>query len=303
MPYGIRSGAKMTSKIKYTYTILRYVHDVITGEFINVGVVMHAHKSGFLKTKMRKSGGRIKHLFPDFERHIFLKSLQAAERSIKKATKSLDHGDLLTLDANALSFALASLAKDDSSLQWSPISGGIATDLEQAFERIYTRYVSKYDIKSNQRRTDEDVWRPVRQLLEEKKIPISFDEKIVTGRTDEITFKKAWKNGSWHAYEALSFDLSDADGIKDKARRWRGHLEAVHDGTSEDIQLSFIVGSPQEATLKHAYENAIHILENAAFRPQIYRENEVPSLVSKIEDEVRDHLSTLPSKRLQTNSQ
>jgi Protein of unknown function (DUF3037) len=36
----------MTIQQPYTYTILRYVHDVTTGEFVNVGVVMHLPREG-----------------------------------------------------------------------------------------------------------------------------------------------------------------------------------------------------------------------------------------------------------------
>jgi hypothetical protein len=127
--------------------------------------------------------------------------------------------------------------------------------------------------------------------LEEKNIPVEFDEKIIIGISDEIVFKRAWRNGVWHAYEPLSFDLADADGIKDKARRWRGHLEAVHNGAQSDLKLHFIVGAPQNRALLEAYRNAIKILGEAAFCPEIYEENEIPKLVSKIEDEIRDHVA------------
>jgi len=43
----------MTIQQPYTYTILRYVHDVTTGEFVNVGVVMHLPREGRLLAKAR----------------------------------------------------------------------------------------------------------------------------------------------------------------------------------------------------------------------------------------------------------
>lgn len=280
----------MTSKQKYTYTILRYVHDVVTGEFVNVGVLMYSPTTNFVKVAMRNSIGRIKHLFPDLDRAAFLTAVKAAERSIKKITKNLDQGDLLGEFADAASIARKALVVDDSSLKWSTVSGGITFDPEKTFARVYARYVSRYDAKSPHRRTDDEVWRPVRQLLEEKRVPVEFDEKIVSGSSDEIVFKRAWRNGVWHAYEPLSFDLADADGIKDKARRWRGHLEAVHDGSETELKLHFIVGAPQNTSLLGAYRNAMKILREAAFHPEIYEESDIPVLVDKIEDEVRHHI-------------
>ncbi len=31
----------MTDRVPYSFVVLRYVHDVFTGEFLNVDVVMH----------------------------------------------------------------------------------------------------------------------------------------------------------------------------------------------------------------------------------------------------------------------
>jgi DUF3037 family protein len=36
----------MTIQLPYTYAILHYVHDVMTGAFVNVGVVMHLPHEG-----------------------------------------------------------------------------------------------------------------------------------------------------------------------------------------------------------------------------------------------------------------
>lgn len=279
----------MTSKQRYTYMVLRYVHDVVTGEFVNVGVVLHAPRSNTLKMGVRATIGRIKSIFPDLKRDAFLISMRAAERSMKRIAKEIADGDLVSKFEDAGAIARTVLAQDDSSLQWSPVAGGITDDVERTFDRVYARYVTRYDTKTEHRRTDNEVWRPVRDLLESRRVPVEFDEKVVVGKTDEIVFKHAWKNGVWHAYEPLSFDLADADGIKEKARRWRGHLEAVHDGVEDAVKLHLIVGAPQNTALLPAFANALQILEESAFKPQIFDEASIPVLVDQIEDEVREH--------------
>lgn len=279
----------MTSKQTYTYTVLRYVHDVVTGEFVNVGVLLFAPKNNLVKVSVRSSIGRIKHVFPDLDRKAFISAMKAAERAVRRISKGLEQGDLLAEFGDAASIARKVLVSDDSSLQWSTVSGGLTDDVDKTFDRVYRRYVSRYDTRSPHRRTDDEVWRPVRQLLEEKNIPVEFDEKIVAGTSDEIVFKRAWRNGVWHAYEPISFDLADAEGIKDKARRWRGHLEAVYDGVDSGLKLHFIVGAPQNHALQGAFQNAIKILSEAAFQPEIYEESDIPQLVNKIEDGVREH--------------
>jgi hypothetical protein len=94
-------------------------------------------------------------------------------------------------------------------------------------------------------------------------------------------------DGIWHAYEPLSFDLADAEGIKEKVRRWRGHLAAVADGSSEPMRLDFVVGAPRNPALDHAYRRALAILRQSEFAPRVFEEGQVDQLVDEIEAEVR----------------
>ena len=50
----------MTIQQPYAYAILRYVHDVTTGEFVNVGVVMHLPREVRLLAKPRTTIGRMR---------------------------------------------------------------------------------------------------------------------------------------------------------------------------------------------------------------------------------------------------
>ena len=84
-------------------------------------------------------------------------------------------------------------------------------------------------------------------------------------------------------------DLADADHIKDKARRWRGHLSAVAEGTKEDIELHFVLGRPQNDLLMRAFENAKEILRGAHFATEVVDENDLDDLVANLEDEYRAH--------------
>jgi hypothetical protein len=250
---------------------------------------MHAPTSNFLKVKTRTSVGRLKGLFPDLDRTAFLSAMGSVRRSLSRAANAQISEGLFAERTDAGSLARLAIPADDSSLQWAPVATGITGDLDQAFDRLYERLVSKYDHRATHRRTDDDVWRPVREKISERGLAVPFEEKHVQGANDEISFKHAWKNGAWHAYEALSLDLADADGIKDKARRWRGHLDAVFDGATDDYQLNFILGAPSNPRLLPAFENAVAILRKAPTNPVVYTENQIDELVSELEDEVRAH--------------
>lgn len=281
----------MKTKGPYSYVVLRYVHDVLTGEFVNVGVVMVAPREGKLLAKTRKTIGRLRPVFPDIDRHAFVEEMGAIDRGINRIRKQVASEGLFSGQKNASDYARMILPFDDSTLQWSATGSGLSGDAEKTFDRLYERFVSRYDSPSLNRRSDDDIWRPVKELLSERGVKLDLESKVVTGTTDSIEFSRAWKNGCWHAYEALSFDLADSDGIKDKARRWRGHLAAASDGATEDIRLHFIIGRPENNSLAEAYENAIEILRGAPFEPEVFDESQVEDFVNRIEDEVREHVA------------
>lgn len=279
----------MSTRQPYSYVVLRYVHDVVTGEFVNVGIVMVAPEEGKFLAQTRKTIGRIKSVFPDLDRIAFVEAMQSIDRGISRVRKEVKKEGLFADEKNASAYARLVLPEDDSSLQWSPVASGIATNVEAAFDRLYRRFVSRYDTTPPKRKSDADVWKPVREKLIERGIDLALENKTVTGTNDSIEFSRAWKNGSWHVYEPVSFDLADAEGIRDKARRWRGHLEAVASGTSEDIHLHFLMGRPAKRALLDAYKSAAGILEGAPFDPVVFDETNVDEFVDDIEDEVRAH--------------
>jgi hypothetical protein len=279
----------MTTKEPYSYVVLRYIHDILTGEFVNVGLVMVVPGRPLILTKARKTFGRIKNVFPDLDSDSYKRAIEAIERGMKAVDRGLKSEGMFKSEKTAGDYGRIALPLDDSSLQWSPVGAGLTADPQKTFDQLYHRFVARYDRASERRRSDEDVWRPVEAKLKEQGVNVELEPKRIQGNTDTVEFRHAWKNGRWHVYEPLSFDLSDADNIKDKARRWLGHLSAVKLGATEDVQVHFIVGRPQSASLVPAYRNAVEILRQVPFDNDVFEEDQLDEFVNQIEDEVRHH--------------
>lgn len=279
----------MTTKEPYSYVVLRYVHDVVTGEFLNVGVVMVVPGRSLILTKARRTFGRIKNVFPDLDSDAYKRAIDAVERGMRHVERSLKSEGLFKSDRTARDYGRLAVPLDDSALQWSPVGAGLAADPRKTFDQLYQRFVTRYDSPSQRNRTDDDVWRLVSTKLKERDVRIDLQPKRIEGRTDAVEFRHAWKNGRWHVYEPVSFDLADADNIKDKARRWLGHLAAVNDGVTEDLQVHFIVGRPQREVLAPAYRNAVEILRRGPFQTAVFEDDQIDEVVHRIEDEVRQH--------------
>lgn len=157
-------------KRRYSYTVLRYVHDPLSAEFVNVGVVVHFPESSqgpaILKAGTRSTIGRMRDMFPDLDRTAFSAAMRTIDKMLTKLAAQLSSEGMIVSDGDALKFAQQVLPSDDSSLQWSPVGGGITDDPDKVYRRLYSRFVTKYDVRNVQRRSDEEVWKPVRQLIE-----------------------------------------------------------------------------------------------------------------------------------------
>jgi hypothetical protein len=280
----------MSEKHQYSYVVLRYVHDIVTSEFINVGVVMYVPAQGCIIAKTRNTIARLRGVFPDLDRPAFTIMMAGVRRGFRRVAKHHLKTPLLNWQETLSSIVRQAIPADDSSLQWSTPGTGISDNPQETFANLYERFVSRYDTSSKHRRTDDEVWRPVLMKLEEKHLAGSLTEKVISGSLDDVTFKHAWKNGQWNVYEPVSFDLADEEGIKRKAREWLGHLAAVvDDGDVEAFKPHFLVGAPTNPKLDNAYQTAKEILRRAPNEPEIFEEGQIDDLVAQIEDEIRTH--------------
>ena len=69
----------------------------------------------------------------------------------------------------------------------------MADDPDKTFERLYERYVVRYDLgtgkrRTERRKTDEDIWRTVRDKLKKCGLTIPFQPKEVVGDQDQHSF-------------------------------------------------------------------------------------------------------------------
>jgi len=277
-------------KTAYTYTLLRYVHDVASGEFANVGVVVFSPDVRYAGALCRETYGRISKMFPDMNRDGFKSLMRYIEAQIDAAGARMQ-GELPleTMPADAGALARSVLPHDDSSLQWGPVGGGLCDDPAQKLEDLFARYVVRYDDKTVvNSRTDEEVWSRFKRALDEKHLTARLQTKKISVADDEVEFARAYKNNQWHCIEAISLDLALADSIKDKAHKWLGQITSVK-STSESFRVYFLVGAPQSPGLRESYENALKILAKVPVEHEIVPEEAAVGFANRLGSIIEEH--------------
>jgi hypothetical protein len=134
----------MTIRLPYTYSVLRYRHDSVAGELVNVGVLLHEPASKFLGIRVRDTLGRLTKLYSDLDASSFKDAL----RSVKNAAEFIrrtEADDLFTLCEDVRYFANRMFKDGDGCLVWGEIGSGITLNAALTLDKLFQRFVSQHD--------------------------------------------------------------------------------------------------------------------------------------------------------------
>lgn len=292
---------KAKVKTSYSNITLRYVHDVVTGEFANIGIVLYAPEARFLDARFTTSYERLNAIFLKIDHPHFRALMRYMTNRFEEVGTEIRDG-LQVPPVNALSDIVKQvLPPDDSSLQWSPQSGGFTDDPAQTVGELYKRLVERFIAGSEQvSRSDEEIGKPFKAKL--GKTAEKLAEKTIETEDYQYDFRFAWKNNVWHLYEPVSFDLVDPGSIREKANKWLGRGVALHE-SPERFKIHFLLGEPRQAETKAAFENAIHLLNKIPGQKALVRESELEHFAQRVAEEIASHeSSTLVLKDKPTGS-
>lgn len=276
-------------KTAYCYLTLRYVHDVVTGEFANVGVVVYAPDRRFLRARFTTSYERLNALFLKIDHAHFRALMRYLANRFAEMAEELRDSLQLTPVVGLPELVRRALPADDSSLQWSDVSGGFASDPDSVVQELYARLVEKYERSAEQQsRSDDDIARPFKAKLEQKKVAPKVVEKPILAKDYRYDFQFAWKNSIWHLYEPVSFDLVDPNSIVEKANKWLGRGHALQD-SEEQFKLYFLLGEPKHPGARKAFEHAQHLLQRIPGQKKLVREGELDAFTSHVAEEIAEH--------------
>jgi Protein of unknown function (DUF3037) len=77
-------------KTTFTYTVLRYVHDIATGEFVNMGVVLYAPEARYVSALCNPRYGRLSKMFGDAWKNGLWNLYQPVSMDLQDADTILD---------------------------------------------------------------------------------------------------------------------------------------------------------------------------------------------------------------------
>jgi len=268
----------------YEFSVLRYSYDPIIQEFINVGIVVYSRTTQSLQARVNTNYGRASKMFGRIDGARYRITLRHLQNRLDELEHELSQGKLFS-PVNSLEGSLSQiLPADDSSLRFDRGGVGIADDINRTCQKLYERYVLANDAGVDGR-TREDVWRTFRKPLERLDIASRLVQKRIAAKDYSYEFQHAWKNGVWNLYEPISFDLLKEADIREKANKWLGRSLCLQE-SSEQFKLVLLLGRPQHARLRDAFQHAENILNKMPVKKEIVREDEAESFAEELRSEL-----------------
>jgi len=137
----------MSTDGPYTYTVLRYVHDIGTAEFINVGVVVAACDAPCVAARFKTDYGRVKGAFPSLDTEVFLARMKRLQTCFDSVDASWCSVVRVREGASIAALIRSVLPLEDSAIYWSPIGSGVGGPPVKVLESLYRRLVTKHELR------------------------------------------------------------------------------------------------------------------------------------------------------------
>jgi hypothetical protein len=135
---------KVANTITYEYQILRYRHDVGTGEFANIGLVYFDPQTRFLRAHMVKSVKRLEQFFGKVQEEHLLNLLTFVEQAFNDLGEQLQSGTSVKKYKSVEKVTSSILPTSDNALFFSEPHKGFEFDHNHSFADIYNRTIGRY---------------------------------------------------------------------------------------------------------------------------------------------------------------
>jgi hypothetical protein len=277
------------SRIPYSFSVLRYVHDPVTQEFANVGVALYSRAARYLDALCTVNYGRISNMFEEIDGNKFRQTTRYVQERLRNLGAELRVGLPFESSKTIEGILTMVLPPDDSAFQFSRAGAGVTNDLESELKHLFARFVERYSVHPESTpRDDDEVWRVYRAPLERRHVIEYLTPKRIVAPNFDYEFQHSWKNQAWRVYEPVSFDLLEATSILDKANRWLGRATSLSD-SKEKFKMYMLLGQPRESNLKTAFVKAQNILHKMPEPHELINESEAEEFANEVAHELRDH--------------
>jgi len=274
-------------KVPYTFSLIRYVHDPIAGEALNVGVLLVCPATAFIEVRLEYRYERFSAAFARFDGERFKQVIRNFAAAISEAQESRSTPGLFLPDSERMvtSAEIGRRIWTDlgTSFRVGDPMAGIGENLGAILDGLFERFVtSQYERQQPDHLTDDQVWSRFRGKLSAA-VTHNLRPKKFETPDYMIQFDHAFQNERWHVLQPVSMDYSKAALIQDKAAKWLGAaLNLQESAEAARGKFYFLLHPPESQKHRDAYTRAKNILHKVPLEHEIFEEDQAAVLSEEL---------------------
>ena len=261
----------------YYCRVLRYVNNVFTHEFANIGLMMWIPQSEQIFFHAITRYERISQFFDNFDGKIYRQRIHNLSKSYSRLNSDL--GTLRLYKENPSEVFYELLPKDVSCFQWSSPIAGICSKPEQRFEQLFNKYVGVYKLHTPAEY--DTIWGVVRDELKKhdlyKRVQLDFPMQAANFNWP---FKISWNNGIRQVLEPIPLAFQRPRKIIDNANIWSGRLALL--AKVHNFKCTAVISNAPTGSTTEAYNEAYAILRNVHSMRNVITENGMSDYIHEI---------------------
>jgi len=268
---------------KFTYCTIRYVYDLIRGEFINIGIALYSPKEKYFNIKFTSEYTQISKIFSSLAKTTEIKRIiRIIESESKKYTIKINNGLGFEKYDNIVKLLTKIIPAEDGSIQFSDEMGGISENPKNELKDLFERFVSRKSTKPIKKfKTDKEIMDKFKQALKKKNLGKHLKKQTITTPVFEYNFQVI-QNGRLNAINTVSFDVDNKSEMYDKTIRFRGLYDCLKDSQLDHVRFHLIVGEPTNTNYKKIYENCKKLVQESSTKPKIVEEKSIDDFVNDL---------------------
>lgn len=274
--------------MKYKFSILRYYHDIVSEEFINLGIVVYFQEPLLLTFKYTNSFKRVTRTFLNADVEYLKKLLQNIDYRLTEKSVEIKNHNLFDDNIDFKMIINEVLPIEDRTLRFSDVFFGISDNSNETINYLYERYVNKYIEKSERySRSDDEVWKIFKEPLVRKNIINKLSPHTIITKDYDHNFEHCWKNDIWHINEPVSLDLKEGSSILEKANSWLGRATSLSE--VKDFKLYLLLGKPKNEQLNKYFIKAENIMNKMPCKHEFVKEDEADAFAEELAMKIETH--------------
>jgi Protein of unknown function (DUF3037) len=269
----------------YQYAILRYVNNLSSGEFVNIGLLMWLPNDCKMIYRINHRYRRVSEFFYPFDSSGYQQMMYRVKQrclQIQKEVNEDNYNLFIKKPTHILEILDRIITEDSTCFQWSEISSGGVINPASRFEQLALEFVERHEKHTDrERQTESKILQNVEARIEACGLTRYLKENMpIVSRNYSYTFRLGWNNHVTQVLEPITFDYVNASDVVEKAITWSGRLANL--ANSEEFQMTGVIAPPANNTWLNEYKRAIEILKEAPKIRELITETDFDDFIPKI---------------------